>query len=306
MSTPENFTDLKNDPLDIVKEIRYYTFFWPWFFACVFLMGILAFVYLRYSSNTYASAAILQVKDAKSDPSTFLTQSVGAMFNFNKVKIDNHITQITSKPNLKNVIKSLDLQTNIYTVGRVKTTLNYVTDVPFEINFKTDTILKEGIKLKIQNKKPILEIGNKVYPLTIGQTFELEYFSLVLTEIPEENLEFLIKRSSEAVSMAALTKSLSVSASTKEGDNIEIALQGSNIKRNEAIINSLIEMAHVDQVNEKRQIYALSIDFINGRLESIVNEIDSLSLETTGFKSTNLIFSPEAQTTNALSSLTDL
>ena len=306
MSTPENFTDLKNDPLDIVKEIRYYTFFWPWFFACVFLMGILAFVYLRYSSNTYASAAILQVKDAKSDPSTFLTQSVGAMFNFNKVKIDNHITQITSKPNLKNVIKSLDLQTNIYTVGRVKTTLNYVTDVPFEINFKTDTILKEGIKLKIQNKKPILEIGSKVYPLTIGQTFELEYFSLVLTEIPEENLEFLIKRSSEAVSMAALTKSLSVSASTKEGDNIEIALQGSNIKRNEAIINSLIEMAHVDQVNEKRQIYALSIDFINGRLESIVNEIDSLSLETTGFKSTNLIFSPEAQTTNALSSLTDL
>ena len=57
MSTPENFTDLKNDPLDIVKEIRYYTFFWPWFLACTVLMGISVFVYLRYTSNTYASAA---------------------------------------------------------------------------------------------------------------------------------------------------------------------------------------------------------------------------------------------------------
>ena len=37
-----------------------------------------------------------------------------------------------------------------------------------------------------------------------------------------------------------------------------------------------------------------------------VNEIDSLSLMNTGFKSDNLIFSPEAQTTNALSNLTDL
>ena len=27
MNTPENFTDLENDTIDIVKEVRYYTFF---------------------------------------------------------------------------------------------------------------------------------------------------------------------------------------------------------------------------------------------------------------------------------------
>jgi uncharacterized protein involved in exopolysaccharide biosynthesis len=120
MNTPENFIDPENNAVNIVKEIRYYTFFWPWFLACIFLMGTSAFVYLRYASNTYASAAIVQVKDAKSDPSSFLTQSAGAMFNFGRVKIDNFITQITSKPNLKNVIKALDLQSSVYQVGHVK------------------------------------------------------------------------------------------------------------------------------------------------------------------------------------------
>ena len=306
MNPPENFTDLENDTIDIVKEVRYYTFFWPWFLACTVLMGISVFVYLRYTSNTYASAAIVQVKDAKSDPSTFLTQSAGAMFNFNRVKIDNFITQITSKPNLKNVVKALDLQTNIYTVGRVKTTLNFGQDIPFEIDFKTDTIIKDGIILKVQDEKPTLEFGNKAYTLTIGQTFELEDFRLNFNKIPNDDLEFLIKRSSETTAMAGLAQSLVVSARSEEGDNIEIVVHGANIKRNEAIINSLIETAHADQVKEKRQIYSLSIDFINSRLSSIIKEIDSLSLKTTGFKSNNLIFSPDAQTSNALSSLTDL
>ena len=39
---------------------------------------------------------------------------------------------------------------------------------------------------------------------------------------------------------------------------------------------------------------------------SIKNEIDSLTLQTTGFKSDNLIFSPEAQTGLALNNLSTI
>jgi len=47
----------------------------------------------------------------------------------------------------------------------------------------------------------------------------------------------------------------------------------------------------------------LTIDFINNRLNSIKTEIDSLTLKTTGFKSDNLIFSPEEQTVKALTNI---
>lgn len=306
MNTPENYSHSESDSIDIVKEIRYYIFFWPWFLASVIVMFLSAFVYLRYTSNTYNTAATVQVKDAKSDPSSFLTQSAGAMFNFNRVKIDNYITQITSKPNLKNVVEALDLQTNIYGIGRVKTSLQYGDEIPFVIEFKTDSIYPDGISLEFENNKPSLSFGEKRYQLMPGQTLELEDFTLALNEKPQQDSEFLITRSPDADVIAALAGSIVVNASTKEGDNIDLSLQGTNIKRNEAIINSLIETAHADQVSEKRQIYALSIDFINSRLSTIVKEIDSLSLQTTSFKSNNLIFSAEAQTSNALSSLTDL
>ena len=306
MNNPENFTDLENGSVDIVKQIRYYTFFWPWFLISVVLVFLLAFFNLRYTNNTYASAAILQVKDAKSDPSSFLTQSAGAMFNFNRIKIDNHITQITAKPNLKKVIKALDLQTKVYEVGHLKNSLRFGDEIPFTIEFKSNKIFKDGIILKFVGKKPSLEFDNKRYDLIPAQSFELEHLKLTTNKIPHSDCEFIIYRSSETNAVAALARKLVISSDSQEGDNININLQGANKILNESIINSLIETAHEDQVSEKRQIYALSIDFINSRLSSIVSEIDSLSLETTGFKSDNLIYSPEAQTSNALSNLTNL
>ena len=305
MKTPENYPALENDSIDIVKEIRYYLFFWPWFLGCILFVSISAFLYLRYADIIYSSTATIQVKDAKSDPSSFLTQSVGSVL-VNRVKIDNHIIQITSKPNLRNVVKELDLQTSIYELGRVKTTLQYEDDIPFKIEFKTDTIFQNNIRLEIKNKKPSLLLGDKRYDLIPGQTLELEYFKLTLNKIPEKDCEFLISRTNEINAIAALASNVVVTSSSKEGDNIEISMNGTNVKRNEAILNTLIEKAQADQVSEKRKVYALSIDFINTRLRSIISEIDSLSLKTTGFKSDNLIFSPEAQTSNALSSLTDL
>ena len=301
----ENYTELEIDSIDIAKEIRYYLFFWPWFLACIFLMGLSAFLYLRYSQTVYETTATLQVKDASSDPSSFLTLSSSSMFNFNRVKIDNYITQISSKPNLRNVVKALDLQTTVLSLGRVKNNLRFGQDIPFEIEFKTDAT-NAGFNLNCRDNKAILELDDKLYNLAVDQAFETEDFRLTLNEIPEDNTDFLITRTTKTNAMAALAGGISISASSEEGDNIDIVLKGSNKKRNEAIINSLIEAAHADQVREKRQIYTLSIDFINNRLRSIVNEIDSLSLKTTGFKSDNLIFSPELQTSNALSNLTNL
>ena len=86
MNTSEKFKDIGNDNIDIIKEIRYYTFFWPWFLACIFITCLSSYIYLRYSKNIYSTNAVIQVKDAKSDPSSFLAQSSAAMFNFNRVK----------------------------------------------------------------------------------------------------------------------------------------------------------------------------------------------------------------------------
>ena len=74
------------DSFDILKEIRYYVFFWPWFVLSLLFLFFGSYSYLRYSDMIYKTEATLQVKDAYSDPSSFLTETVTPMFNLGKDK----------------------------------------------------------------------------------------------------------------------------------------------------------------------------------------------------------------------------
>jgi capsular exopolysaccharide synthesis family protein len=306
MNTPENFLNKENDSIDIVKEIRYYTFFWPWFLVTVLMSGFGAYFYLRYADTVYQTSAILQVKDASSDPSSFLTEGAGAMFDFGKVKIDNYIVQINSKPNLSEVVDSLDLRTQIYAVGRVKQSIEFGDNIPFQIVFKTEQKY-EQIRLVLNPSEGILQLGDQTTSFDFSIPLETDDFILkVNSDQIKEKSEFLISRSSKVRALEYLSKNVVVSGSSKTGDNIDLTVKGANSILNEAIINTIIDVAHSQQIKDKQEIFTLSINFINDRLLSIKNEIDSLTLQTTGYKSDNLIFSPEVQTTTALTSMTAL
>jgi len=306
MNTPDNFFNKENDSIDIVNEIRYYTFFWPWFLVTVLITGFGAYFYLRYTDTVYQTSAILQVKDASSDPSSFLTEGAGAMFDFGKVKIDNYIVQINSKPNLLEVVDNLDLQTQVYAVGRVRQSLLFRDDIPFQIIFKTEQTY-EQIRLVLNPSEGILQLGDQTTSFDFSIPLETDDFILKvnLDQIKEKS-EFLISRGTKDSALEYLSKSVVVSGGSKTGDNIDLTINGTNSIRNKAIINTIIDVAHSQQIKDKQEIFALSINFINDRLFSIKNEIDSLTLQTTGYKSDNLIFSPEVQTTTALSSMTAL
>ena len=84
MNTQDSFSDQNNDSIDIVKELLYYLFFWPWFVLSVLVFVFGAYFYLRYADTIYQTSATLQVKDSSADPSSFLTQSTGAMFPYER------------------------------------------------------------------------------------------------------------------------------------------------------------------------------------------------------------------------------
>ena len=84
----------ENDGFNIVKEAQYYLFFWPWFLLSFLIFTSSSYIYLRYAETSFITTATLQVKDGSSDPSSFLSQRSGTMFNFNRTKIDNYVAQI--------------------------------------------------------------------------------------------------------------------------------------------------------------------------------------------------------------------
>ena len=299
-----NYVEEK-DSIDVLTELKYYLFFWPWYIGFLIFTIICTLLFFRYCDVIYETKATIQVKDAKSDPSDFITTGAATMFDFSKVKIDNYIARTTSNSNMRKVVRSLDLTSRVSKKGRVKNTLLFNDEIPFDIKFKLDEELPI-ITINFENEKGFLSYEDKEYEFNYDEILDNDSFSLNPKLNTEKEDFYIIKHYLEDQVIASLLENLIVKSSSDEGDNIDLTLSGTNSNRSQAIINKLIEVAHDDQINEKKEVYGLSIDFINGRLKNIKAEIDSLSLMTTNFKSDNAIFSPSEQTRSALVSINDL
>ncbi|MDB2322232.1 polysaccharide biosynthesis tyrosine autokinase, partial [Flavobacteriaceae bacterium] len=306
MDFNQNFSDIEVDSSVFLKDIKYYLFFWPWFVFSILIFCTGTFFYLRYATTIFKTSASLQVKDSSTDPSSFLTEGAGAMFSFDKVKIDNYIAQINSIPSINKVVKRLDLQTKVFKVGRVKQSLMFGKEIPFQIIFKNEQSPME-ISLYLDSSKAVLEIEG--VSTTFGPTkhFVSDDFDLIVNfDLIEDIQNYKIYRSTVDETINRFFLDTNINSGSDKGDNIDLIIKGANINLNEAILNTVIDVAQQQQIKDKQEIFALSIEFITNRLSSIKNEIDSLTLQTIGFKSDNLIFSPELQTTSALTNITNI
>ena len=118
-----------------------------------------------------------------------------------------------------------------------------------------------------------------------------------------ENKSYLINYTSLNKTVATLRKTLTVTAGSKKGEVINLSIQGTNKKRNDAILNTLIQVLSEDQVADKREISEVSIAFIEDRLKGLSESIDTISQNTIDYQMDNGIFDPEAQTGNALDNI---
>ena len=119
-----------SDSVDLLAELRYYFFFWSWYIGIMLFSIACTLLYFRYCDVVYETTATIQVKEAQSDPSDFITAGTAAMFDFSNVKIDNYIARTTSNNNMRKVVNSLDLSTQVSKKGRVKNTLLFNDEIP--------------------------------------------------------------------------------------------------------------------------------------------------------------------------------
>lgn len=293
--------------LDIKKEISYYLFFWPWFLLAILVSLTATYFNLRYEDRVYQTTGQIQIKKKNSDASSFLTAGADGFFNLDKVNVQNDIDIMTSQHILSQVVERLNLQTKIYTygkiVGSINSKLQFNNQLPLIIEFKRNPNRLE-LEFEIEDGKLTVYKDEKSYTLIKGEVFEQDYFvirpidSLLLT-----NTNFKLIRTSLNAAVSELKQNLNVTPASKLGEIINIAYKGTNTKRNEAILNTLINVLEEDQVLDKRKISKVSMDFIDNRLKGLTESIDSISENTIIYQMDNDIYEPYIQTKNALENI---
>jgi len=290
--------NLEEENFNIKKEIAYYGFFWPWFLLTILIALASAFFYLRYTNTVYESTAQIQIK-TDADPASFLTGDLD-IFGIDQVTVENDIAVITSQHILSQVVQRLDLQTSIYAQGRIKSSLQFNEILPFDVNLETE----EEWEMKIVNNQAFISSDSISYTINRGEILDVPYLTINPSDsLFLEDQSYLISYTSLNKTVETLRKNLTVTAGSKKGEVINLSIQGTNKQRNDAILNTLIQVLSEDQVADKREISEVSIAFIEDRLKGLSESIDTISKNTIDYQMDNGIFDPEAQTGNALNNI---
>ncbi len=299
----ENSSNQEEVSFDLKRELSYYLFFWPWFLLSIFFGVIGSFVYLRYSPNIYKSSA--QVQITKSDASSsFLTTEVTSLFG-TRVNVQNDISVITSNHILVKVAERLNLQTSILEIGTVMSSLKFGEEIPFEIKFKNPDYFQNW-NLKFSNGSVLISNDTLVFNINKNETLENDYFSFKIkdTSLHTKNTKYSIKRIPLKLSTSLLKRRIKAISGTKtNGEIIDLSISGTNQFRNDAILNTLIQVLIDDRIKDQRQLSTSAIDFINTRLETLKNTLEKISEKTIKYQLENNIFDTEIQTSTLLSSI---
>ena len=263
-----------------------------------------SYTYLRYTPNIYSSSA--QVQITKSDASSsFLTSEVTSLFG-TRVNVENDIAVITSNHILSQVVQQLDLQTSITLIGRVKSSLEFGEQIPFEIEFKNPDYFQNW-ELVFSNGAALISSDTISFKLNKNETLENDYFSFSIKNdyLFTKDLEYNIQRTSLNFATAVLKNRVIANSGSKSTSSevINLGINGTNKLRNDAILNALIQVVIADRIEDQRQLSSATIKFIDTRLETLKNTLDKISKKTIEYQQENNIYDTEQQTSSLLSNI---
>ena len=93
---PQSPTTSQEEPIKevLISYLRY----WPWFVLSVIIALIIAFIYVRYSSNIYQTSTQIKVlKESEGGLDLTGLEGAGSVFDLNKVNLENEMQILTSR-----------------------------------------------------------------------------------------------------------------------------------------------------------------------------------------------------------------
>ncbi len=297
-----------------LKNLLYRYFqYWPWFLLGVILSVTGAYLYLRYSTEVYSTQAKIKVLDESNDGGLDLSGLSGSssLFNLSKVNLENEIQIVKSRRLLERVTQALDLNTAYYSNATIKSSLYYNQDMPVQVTWiQNDTTS--------HSSSPLIEFhatGENAFSLkeetlgnlkgTYGDT--LHYAGYVLRidkkSTPIKSSEssdkdnFLFRYVSTEKAIQGLSSSMGVEPIGDKSHVLSLSIQGSNVQKNEAVLNELIKQFNQDGIEDKRLVSKRTQEFVEERLVFLVQELDTVEEGMVTYKNEKDLIDVQANAT---------
>ena len=274
----------------LMKYLRYWYFFATGVIVC---LGI-AFLYLRYSTPQYQISSTLLIKDDKKGPDLSGNTVFSDLDLFQSSKnIHNEIQVLKSKSLMQRVLKELNLYASYYVEGDVKTSEIYgrsnqvkvivheLDSAAFDKIFTLHNKDNNRFELKEDEKAEgtVHQFGQEI-KVTAGR------FTIVATSaaIPDP-----IKIKFHEIRKLAnfYNQQLNVEPVNKDASVLSISLVDPVPEKGQNIIDKLVEVYNKEAVEDKNQIAANTIEFIDERLKFLTTELSGVEKDVEQYKQQN-------------------
>ena len=286
-----------------VKEITRYISYWKVFLISISFFVISALIYLRYATNIYSSSAKIEILDDSMDSEMALPTAM-TIFNRSMINLENDIEIIKSYRIVRQVVDELELGTNFYTTGYIKTTQNHLTEwmsnLDYELEINRSLLDPESLYKFVfdfdRNSMTIDYFFNDQLIETLNYS-ELStdtnsgvlpfYFSLNETNDDIDDLTYFFEINPSEYTALMLCERINVNMLGKESDLLSISLESPNILIAEETINTLLNKFDNDGIKDRQLVFKRTIDFVNSRFNDLKSELDKIEISKQKFKETN-------------------
>lgn len=280
-----------------IKDLLFkYLRFLPLFVISIALALLVAYIYLRYTNPIYASSGALLVKEDNGAGGGDRFQQLFVLDN--SMNLKNEIEIIRSRPLLKRVVETLNLNFTYLVVGKIKES-NIYTLCPFRVEATqiADSNSTFTLHIQIENNQSF-RLNEDPTILYFGRTFENNAGIFKITYNPVNSLsnEYkVIWKPTEAV-VGGIAKNLTVAPGAAAGI-IHIGLESDNATLAADFITILMKEYQVATREDKNETNRRMLEFIDGRLKGVEKELDSVTLRLLSYQRENNLINPESQST---------
>ncbi|MDO6491490.1 MULTISPECIES: GumC family protein [unclassified Cellulophaga] len=285
-----NNKNFPKESFDLKSIISTYTRHWKWFAVCLLIAFTIAFLKLRYSVPLYNSTARIQIIEDKTSTSELSAFQDLEVLSGSKNKVEDEIETIVSRSNFIQVVKTLNLNFKIETIGKVINSEVYNEAYPFILDFKDkDSVLfrqKGSFYINIVSKDKIGFSDTEDEPAKnqdFGGELKTEIGNVIIkpkSDIIEKYIGFKYKISLTPIDEAAeYFKGKVLIGQIKEKSNIvNLSIDSPNKEKGRDILNTLIMIYNQNAISNQKILADRTSEFINNRISKIyssLTEIDS-------------------------------
>jgi uncharacterized protein involved in exopolysaccharide biosynthesis len=290
LNSQNNYDAETESGMDIGELLRYLLPFWPVAIIAAAFGIFVSYVYLRTQTPLYEVKADILLKDeSMSGSNLLLTAATGKSQTY----IEDEVQVLQGRPVLRRTIQKTRSQWQFRTEGRLGTRYTDAFESPFYVElYQTDSFQTEELPFSVEKSANRYRIGDSLHAFGESVRYGRQRFRLgikpgfeseALRYQNPESGKLWVEFYSEEDAIKRLKDNL-VASRSKTNAVVGLALKHHSIVSGKYQLQALIDAYLETTQEDKRKKASFTVDFIDGRLDFIGRDLDSLERKIELFK----------------------